>query len=252
MTILQDVGVPKEHNISKLNMSPPDEIASVTMQLDLEGFERLGEAENYAAGADKPVPSWAYQKSGGKIIAEAFYLEGNHWVGFVTYGTKGLVITTYPQGHQLNLPNARFGGVKSTVEDAYRYHVAQVLDIKGGIGKVVPVKSLDHHHKLDRRYASLNRKWMGLNVRDFMVIQFLISIAIAPGIALFATWWIPSYLETNVWDGWRLVAAPILLIGGLLIAFIVEQGKSGIGNVDKAIKRKNKGRKTKPKRSQTA
>lgn len=222
MITVEDVGLPKDTDISDKGLQPPDTLADAIFWLELEGFERFGEFEALAAGQKQPYPAWVYRSSGGQIAVTLLEIgqPPGPFIGFHTFAENGVVQTTYPRGHQLKVSDARFSGVNSNVEAAYRHHVEEVRAFKPQAGRIFQVSSLRQYFQLDSQYAPQFKKLMFQPFIDHVLIEFCLSLALTPGMLLFAGFLFPGTFA-GVLAGERLVIGTVLLVvglgGGLLV-----------------------------------
>lgn len=229
----EDYEVPKDMDISKLDMDVPDVLEDTKILLELEGFERLGEMETYHSSLDKPIPTWAFSKANGKIIADTTTIGNKPFMMFATFAENGVVMTYYPVGHRVNLENARFSSVSSSIEDTYKYHLKQLQRMRPKMGRLIPVKSIKHYSYLERKFISLTKVHYWHSVVDQFIGLIVLSVIFAFGHALFASWWFPrQYFD--LFAGWRFPATAIVFVGSLVFGVIVENRKNGIKNIDKA------------------
>jgi hypothetical protein len=228
-TILEDTGLPKDTDISHLELPVPDTLADVVVQLEMEGFERLGEYESYVAGVDRPVPVWIYRSSKGQIIAQitAIGQPETPFIGLTTVTEKGIVETTYPRGHQLRLPKARFSGVRSNLQAAYRHHIQQVRDFTAKGERIVIVESVAQYFKMDRRFAPQFKVRMGHILLDRVIAELFLTMGLVPGFLLFATWFMPEIMQ-HVPEGNHLYSGFFMLVIGLIVANTINLRSRGV------------------------
>ncbi|MEM9954295.1 MAG: hypothetical protein AAF846_21980 [Chloroflexota bacterium] len=234
MTIVHDVGIPKDTDVSHLDLSPPDTLLDDILELELMGFERYGEYEGTAAGLDTPIPVWVMTKHSGRIRVELTEINDTPFVAFITYGTEGLVQTYYRTGHSLMLTNARFSGVRNSLEASYYHHRQQIKALGANIGKIVPVQNMKQETALYVKYQEEFRKFLQQQLIDFVATQMLFTAVMTPFFAWLGAMYLSPYIY-GIFAGWRGIGTiSLALVSGLLIV-LISRRKMG-----KNIKRKQK------------
>lgn len=229
MITVEDVGLPKDTDISDKGLQAPDTLADAIFWLELEGFERFGEFEALSAGLKQSIPAWIYRSSGGQIVVTLLEIgqPPGPFIGFLTFAENGVVQTTYPRGHQLKVSDARFSGVNSSVEAAYRHHIEEVKAFKPQAGRILQVTSLRHYFQLDNQYAPQFKKLMYQPFIDHMLIEVCLSLALTPGMLVFAGFLFPGTFA-GVLAGERLGISAVLLGIGLAGVILIGMRSRGV------------------------
>jgi hypothetical protein len=102
---------------------PPPSMAKGNIEtLKALGFRRLGEAQ-VKSPFNPPITVWIFTHLETKIQAEA----AGKRVGFSTFfQEKTLLVTDYPNGEHIEIPNYQSHTIVTSVSHAYRYHLHQV------------------------------------------------------------------------------------------------------------------------------
>ncbi|MEO1286876.1 MAG: hypothetical protein AAFV93_03850 [Chloroflexota bacterium] len=234
MTIIHDIGIPKAKDVSQLEITPPDTILDAMLELELMGFDHFADYQAQLAGHDEPTVGWMFTKNDGRILVDVLEFNDKPFIGFATYGTDGFVQTMYPFGHQLTLKNARFSGVRSSLDATYAHHIQQVKEMKTDIGKIIPVQNIKQETALYVKYKEPIRTFNQQNLIDFVATQMLITAMMTPFFAWLGAMYLSPYIY-GIFAGWRGIGTiGLALVSGLLIV-LISRRKMG-----KNIKRKQK------------
>jgi hypothetical protein len=225
--LLEDIGIPKDIDISSLDLPIPDTFADIVLQLEIEGFERFGEYESAVAGAKHPVPVWIYRSAKGHVLASLIETPAGPFVGFTTFTQNGIVETTYPRGHQIRLAQARFSGVRGSLDAAYRHHINQVRDFIASGERILIVKTVQAYFDLDRRYASQSKIRQLHSIFDGIIGFMFLMIGILPGYLLMTAWMLPG-IYRSLFSGNQLYTGGLMLMIGLIVSNTINWRSRGI------------------------
>jgi len=102
---------------------PPPSIAQENIEaLKALGFRRLGEAQ-VKSPFNPPITVWIFTHLETRIQAEVAWKR----VSFSTFfQEKTLIVTDYPNGEHIEIPNYQSHTIVTSVSHTYRYHLQQV------------------------------------------------------------------------------------------------------------------------------
>lgn len=236
--LVEDTGVPKAMDISSLDLPIPDGLADIATQLEIEGFERFGEYEASIVGSEHPSPVWMYRSPKGHVLASLLEMPSVAFVGFTTFTENGIVETIYPRGHQLKLPNARYGGVRSSVDATYRHHIKLVREFIASGDRIVIARTIPEYFKLDIRSAPQSKVHHQHALIDHVISHVFLMIGILPGYLLMASWFLPG-IYGRMFTANHLPIGVVMLVLGLVVANAIGWRSRGI-NGPKSTKSKSK------------
>jgi hypothetical protein len=240
-TVVTDVGLPKDEDISYQMLPYPKTLSEATMLLEMEGFERFGEIETSTVMSKMPHPQWLYRSPKGHIIVGVLEIgDGTNaqaFLGFSTYSAKGNVTTTYPKGHQLRTGHSRYSGVNNSIEAAYAHHRKQVQEWIAEGNRPIAVQTVQEYIDLDCKNGPDNRVWIAQNLIDNILGFFLLFIALTPGFMLITSSFVPD-VYGDIVSGDRSNIGFAMLVFGLSFCFLIGQRSKGIKV--KGIKQKTK------------
>jgi hypothetical protein len=230
LTRLTDLELPKSSDVSAEERPLPESLIEVALKLELEGFERLGECAFITAGLSEPITCWLYRSSGGQIVANVLLNNDTPpkpYLVFTTFGESGIVATTWPRGHQVKLPNARFSGVRGSVEAAYRHHLAEVRILKSAMGRILKIESMEQYLLLDRKFVPQSK----VNVRqlaiDDLAKAFFETLWAAPLLMFIITILFSGSFNVVLTDV-RSIIVQLVLIMGLILSSAIQLRARGI------------------------
>ena len=133
---------------------PPSPISQKNIEaLKAIGFRRLGEAQ-IKSPFKPPITVWVFFHLETQIQAEAAWKR----VGFSTYfRDKTLVVTDFPNGESIEIPNYQSHTIMTSVADAYQYHLRQVTKFSQKYGDLHPIRNMSEY----LRWEAVGRKHYG-------------------------------------------------------------------------------------------
>jgi hypothetical protein len=143
VNILMSLGAKyrKPTDVSYLLIPPPPISKKNIEALKAIGFRRLGEAQ-IKSPFKPPITVWVFFQTETHIQAEAAWKR----VGFSTYfQDKTLVVTDFPNGERIEMPNYQSHTIMTSVADAYQYHLRQVTKFSQKYGDHHPIRSMSEY-----------------------------------------------------------------------------------------------------------
>jgi hypothetical protein len=150
---------------SHLLISPPPVARKNIEALKSIGFRRLGEAQVKALFRP-PLTVWIFTHLESQIQAEA----SGKRVGFSTYfQEKVLVVTDFPNGEHIEIPNYQSHTIVTNVGDAYNYHKMQIAKFGQKYGQPHPIRNMSdylHWEGVGRKYYATRKlmRWVWSNI----------------------------------------------------------------------------------------
>ena len=155
VNILMSLGAKyrKPVDVSHLLLPPPPICQENIDALKAIGFRRLGEAQ-IKSPFKPPITVWVFFHIETQIQAETAWKR----VGFSTYfRDKTLVVTDFPNGERIDMPNYQSHTIKTSVADAYEYHLRQVAKFGQKYGNPHPIRNMSEY----QRWEAVGRKHYG-------------------------------------------------------------------------------------------
>ena len=119
--------------------TPPSPITQKNIDALISiGFRRLGEAQ-VKYPFKPPLTVWVFTHLESQIQAEAAWKR----IAFSTYfQEKTLVVTDFPNGERIEIPNYQSHTIVTSVANAYRYHLHQVAKFKLKYRQFHPIRNM--------------------------------------------------------------------------------------------------------------
>lgn len=165
----------------------PPALQPVVSALITLGFRRLGEKHTPVKGVPGPHITWVFVDPEGTTEAEVVPFRKAAFLGMDTaYADDAVVETTYPAGEHIDEPCFRSHTVTSSVEAAYRHHLAQVADFAGAHGAPCRIDSMADSLRVEAMYRGRHvlRKFRRFIVRDVVNIALCVYGLIAVAVLL--------------------------------------------------------------------
>lgn len=191
LIIIEDLAIEKGQDISHLKLEAPVQLNEILLQLELAGFERMGEEESFIGLSDVPAQIWLLNKDDGKIIAEAIVKPdtAQAYLAFVSYSTDRLVMTYYGiRTLKVRTENAHITAIKTNIEDAIAYHRIQA---KKMCNDPIAVQSLQHLNEIGKQYVPI----LKTQLQRTLFISTLIHMTVSAFIAVAVLAWSPVFGE---------------------------------------------------------
>ncbi len=223
-------------DVSHLEAPPPSAAQPLIAALIRLGFHRLGEAgrANKAQTAG-PVQVWYFVDERGTTCAGVFtYVRvvsnlevptrelAGAAVIYSWFGEEAVIVTGYGSGEHIEEPNFRFHVISTSLEEAYRHHLAQLPDFQMRYGAPVRFDSMAQVIHLDAVYnARFARRRMrptmirslGTSLFQLYLIILLLGTVLA--------------LQTLPFDPWIVIAAAGVLTLPALVLMVRLRRRQG-------------------------
>jgi hypothetical protein len=139
---------------SFLNLPPPPAIQPIVAALNELGFKRLGETGDLIAVTHHhQVRIWLFIDPNATTCA-AVFADGTqgHAIVYSWFGDEAVVVTAYPSGTSINDPDFRYHTISTSMGNAYRYHLEQVVEFKLRHGSPNRLNNMSEIIRLDTLY----------------------------------------------------------------------------------------------------
>ncbi len=128
----------KPIDVSHLLIPPPPITKKNIEALKSIGFRRLGEAQ-IKSPFNPTITVWIFTHIESKIQAEAAWKR----IAFSTYfQEKTLVVTDFPNGEHIEIPNYQSHTIVTSVANAFRYHTQQITKFSLKYGQPHPIRNM--------------------------------------------------------------------------------------------------------------
>jgi hypothetical protein len=109
------------------------------------------------------VQIWYFADPDRTSIAGTFITDQPHAIIYSWFGQEAVIVTAYPVGDRIEEPNYRYHTVSTSLADAYRHHLAQMVDFKSHFGDPTVFESMATVLELDRQYnQKFSRRHRGM------------------------------------------------------------------------------------------
>lgn len=152
-------------DVSHLLIPPPAADQKNIEELKSLGFRRLGEAQ-VESPFNPPLTVWVFAHIENHIQAEA----AGRRVGFSTYfQEKTLVVTDFPNGEHIEIPNYQSHTIVTNISDAFHYHLLQVDKFRQKYGPPHPIRTMGdylHWEVVGRKNYAMRKlsRWLASNI----------------------------------------------------------------------------------------
>lgn len=212
IVMIEDEDIDKGNDVTAFNYDTPPKLDEIMLQLELNGFERMGEIE-VAIGVDEPVIEWVLTKDDGKILAEVIYYSktSKHFMAFTSYTTAGWIATAYGSNmRKVNKADIRTTAISTTLDDALAYHILQIREMSDSPGDVFATQSMQHHGELEKQFKHVHLRERRELLRLFMISRIFLSLFCVAILTLFLIGLNPVYAIIPITSG-------IISIAGIVI-----------------------------------
>lgn len=223
VNILMSLGAKyrKPVEVSHLLIPPPPATEPNIEALKALGFRRLGEAQ-IKSPFNPPVPVWVFTHLETQIQAEAAWKR----VAFSTYfQEKVLVVTDYPNGEHIEMPNYQSHTIVTNLDDAYRYHLLQIAKFSRKYGPPHPIRNMTDYLTWEtvgrRNYATRKLiRWVKADI--IRLVAFIYGIVILASTPIFFNLRNPPFLsEIGMFSSLEILIYVMILL--LLPALIISR-----------------------------
>ena len=175
ISILMSLGAKyrKPIDISHL-LNPPPPITHKNIEaLKLLGFRRLGEAQ-IKSPFNPLVTVWVFTHLETQIQAEVAWKR----VAFSTYfQEKTLLVTDFPNGEHIEIPNYQSHTITTSIDHAYKYHIKQIVKFSQKHSQPHPIRNMADYLKWEavgRKYYAARKlmRWVGADIVRLTVFVY--------------------------------------------------------------------------------